>query len=80
MSYTVEDYVKEHTREHLQTLSVDDRLALAGLSPDVVLQRFSLDEVLQHWSTEKIEAYLAKLKKHPAKRCYPSDLTSDLVS
>jgi hypothetical protein len=55
MSYTVNDYVKEYTKAHLQYLA-----------PEEVLSRFSPDQRLQGLSPDDIEAYLLKLKNQPS--------------
>ncbi len=60
MSYTVDDYVREYTKAHLQYLAPED--VLSRFSPDQRLQGLSPDEVLQRFSPEEIEAYLTKLK------------------
>jgi hypothetical protein len=61
MSYTVDDYVRDYTKEHLHTLTPQERLA--GLPSEEIWQQFSPDQRLQGLSPSIIEAYLTRLKK-----------------
>ncbi len=69
MPYTMEDFERDFTREHLHLLPPEERLK--GLSAETIFQRFSPEERLQGLppeerlkglSPEIIEAYLAQLK------------------
>lgn len=68
MPYTMEDFNRDFTEEHLHLLSPEERLK--GLPPEVVFRQFSpeerlrdlpLEERLKGLSIEEIRAYLAKL-------------------
>jgi len=58
MPYTVEDFMRDVTLEHLDLLKADERLR--GLSSDERLRGLSSDERLKGLSPEEIEAYLRK--------------------
>ncbi len=70
MPYTMADFNKDFTREHLDLLQPEERLK--GLSSETVFQQFPLEErlkglpsetVFQQFPAEVIEKYLSKLKK-----------------
>lgn len=50
MPYTFQDFQKDYVRDHLNVLTLDDRLE--GLSPDDVLKRYSPDDVLKRYSPD----------------------------
>ncbi|MGH8476874.1 MAG: hypothetical protein ACRER2_14095 [Methylococcales bacterium] len=52
MSYTVLDFQKDYVRDHLNLVSLDDRLQ--GLSADEVVKRFSTDDVLKCFSADDV--------------------------
>ena len=52
MSYTMADFTKDFTREHLHLLPVRD-----------VLSQFSVHDRLQGMSAKDIKAYLASIEK-----------------
>jgi len=67
MPYTVEDFMRDVTLDHLDLLQADERLRglssddrLRGLSSDDRLRGLSSDERLKGLSPEEIEAYLRK--------------------
>jgi len=62
--YMVINRMRNYTKEHLQTLTVHERLA--GLSPTEVLQYFSPEQRLRGRLPDDIEAYLSKLKSQPS--------------
>ncbi|ETX04094.1 MAG: hypothetical protein ETSY2_30810 [Candidatus Entotheonella gemina] len=49
MPYTLEDFRRDYTRDHVDLLTPDERL-----------QGLSLEEVLQRFSPEELQAYLAQ--------------------
>jgi hypothetical protein len=51
MAYTFEQFTKEFVADHLNMLSLDERLK--NVSADEVLQHYSPDEVLQRYSLEE---------------------------
>jgi hypothetical protein len=70
MPYTLEDFRRDFTREHVDLLTPDERLeglsldeVLRRFSPDQLLERLSLDEVLERLSLEELQAYLAKRRR-----------------
>ena len=79
MPYTMEDFNRDFTREHLHLLPPEERLRgltpetifkqfspeerLKGLPPETVFQQFPPEERLKGLSPEMIEAYLSQLKK-----------------
>ena len=69
MPYTMEDFERDFTREHLHLLPPEDRLKglpleerLKGLPPETIFKQFSPEERLKGLSPELIEAYLSELK------------------
>jgi hypothetical protein len=60
MPYTMEDFVRDFTKEHLKDLTPQERLK--GLSPEERLQGLSLEERLQGLSPEEIAAILKRYK------------------
>jgi hypothetical protein len=58
MPYTVEDFMRDVTLEHLDLLKADERLR--GLTSDERLRGLTSDERLKGLSPEEIEAYLRK--------------------
>jgi hypothetical protein len=70
MPYTMADFEKDFTKEHLHLLLPEERLKglppeerLKGLPPETLLKQLSLEERFQGLLPEVIEAYLLKLKK-----------------
>ena len=79
MSYTMKDFERDFTSEHLHLLTPQERLKglaseerLEGLSPEEqlkglptesVMKQFPLEERLKGLSPEMIEAYLLRLKQ-----------------
>ena len=70
MPYTWTDYYRDTTRENLNLLSPEERLKglpveerLKGLPVEERLKGLPVEEFLQNIATEKIEAYLKKLRK-----------------
>ena len=61
MPYTMEDFEKDFTREHLHLLPPEERLK--GLPPEERLKGVPPEDRLRGLSAEMIEAYLLKLKK-----------------
>ena len=61
MPYTMEDFEKNFTREHLHLLLPEERLK--GLPAETILKQFSLEERLKGISPEVIKAYLSKLNQ-----------------
>jgi hypothetical protein len=61
MPYTLEDFEKDYTREHLHLLSPQERLK--GLPSEERLKGLSLEEVLSKYPQEVVDAYLLQLKK-----------------
>ena len=61
MPYTMEDFEKDFTREHLHLLLPEERLK--GLPLETILKQFSLEDRLKGLSPEVIEAYLSKLNR-----------------
>ncbi|BAP57481.1 hypothetical protein THII_3184 [Thioploca ingrica] len=71
MPYTMEDFERDFTREHLYLLPPEERLT--GLPPETIFKRFSpeerlkgltLETILKQFPPEVIEAYLSRLKKN----------------
>jgi len=60
MPYTMEDFTKDFTREHLHLLPPEERLK--GLPPSERLKGLRLETVFEQFSPEAIKEYLAKLK------------------
>ncbi len=65
MSYEIEDFLRDSTRDHIHLLSPDERLQglssqdlLKRVSPDERLRGLSPDERLKGLSPEQIKAYL----------------------
>ena len=56
MSYTMKDFQRDYVKNHLGLLS-----------PDEVLDRFSLDDRLKGLSPEEIKLYLEKLGENTDK-------------
>ena len=70
MPYTMEDFNRDFTREHLHLLPPEDLLKgllpeerLRGLTPETIFKQFSPEERLKGLPPEMIEAYLSQLKK-----------------
>jgi hypothetical protein len=61
MSYTMEDFNRDFTREHLHLLPPEE--LLKGLPPEERLRGLPPESVFQQFSPEVIEAYLSQLKK-----------------
>ena len=61
MPYTMEDFERDFTREHLHLLSSEERLK--GLPPEERLKGLPPEERLKGLSPEMIEAYLSILKR-----------------
>jgi len=71
MPYTMEDFNRDFTREHLYLLPPEERLKglppeerLKGLPSETVFKQFSPEERLKGLPPEIIEAYLSQLKKN----------------
>jgi hypothetical protein len=78
MPYTMEDFNRDFTRDHLHLLPPEERLRglppeerLRGLPPEAVFKQFSpeerlkglaLETIFNQFSPEMIEAYLSKIK------------------
>ncbi len=69
MPYTMEDFNRDFTRDHLHLLPPEERLR--GLPPETVFKQFSpeerlkglaLETIFNQFSPEIIETYLSKLK------------------
>jgi hypothetical protein len=69
MPYTIEDFNRDFTREHLHLLPPEERLK--GLPPESIFEQFSPEErlkglppesIFEQFSPEVIEEYLSKLK------------------
>ena len=63
--FTIEDFRKDFVKEHLNILSLDDRLEglspddrLRGLAPDEVFKRYTIEDRLKGLSPEEVKAYL----------------------
>ncbi|NJO16880.1 MAG: hypothetical protein HC877_14400 [Thioploca sp.] len=70
MPYTIADFEKDFTKEHLHLLLPEERLQglppeerLKGLPPETLLKQVSIEDRFQGLSPEVIEAYLSKLKR-----------------
>ncbi len=70
MPYTMEDFEKDFTREHLHLLPPEDRLKglapeeiLKGLAPEEILKRLPLETILKYLPREVIEAHLSQMKR-----------------
>ncbi len=79
MPYTLQDFYREFTKENVDLLTPQERLAglsvddllknlsvddlIKRLSPDEILKRLSPDEILKRLSPDEIEAYLKKLRE-----------------
>jgi len=70
MPYTMADFTRDFTREHIDLLQPEERLK--GLPSETVFQQFPLEErlkglpsetVFQQFPPEVIEKYLSKLKE-----------------
>ncbi|MBI1915746.1 MAG: hypothetical protein HYS12_13585 [Planctomycetes bacterium] len=57
MPYTMEDFRRDFTKEHLKDLTPEERLE--GLSPEEILRGLSLEEVLKGLSSEELVAGLS---------------------
>lgn len=64
MPYTVTDYYRDFTREHLDWLSPEERLK--NLSPDDALKALFPDETGEHVDAAKLERYLQQLRQNPS--------------
>jgi len=62
MPYTMEDFNRDFTREHLYLLPPEERLK--GLPSETIFKQFSPEERLKGLPPEIIEAYLSQLKKN----------------
>lgn len=60
MSYTLEDYYREHVDPYIESLSLEIRLK--GLPPEERLKGLPVEERLKGLPAEVLEEYLAKLK------------------
>ena len=60
MPYTIADFMRDVTLEHLELLSPEERLK--GLPAEELLKRLSSEERLAGLSAEEIEAYLRRLR------------------
>ena len=60
MPYTMEDFNRDFTRDHLHLLPPEERLR--GLPPEERLKGLAIETVFKQFSPEAIEAYLSKVK------------------
>jgi len=60
MPYTMEDFTKDFTREHLHLLAPEERLK--GLPPSEILKGLPPSEILKGLPPEAIKEYLSKIK------------------
>ena len=79
MPYTMQDFCRDFTKEHIHQLTPEERLqgltpeevlksfkpeeVLKRFKPEELLEKFKLKERLQGFSAEEIKAYLAELEK-----------------
>ncbi len=61
MPYTMDDFTKDFTKEHLHLLPPKERLE--GLPVNERLEGLSSETIFNQFSVEEITAYLEKLKQ-----------------
>jgi len=60
MPYTIEDFNRDFTKEHLHLLAPEERVE--GLPPESIFEQFPPEERLKGLPPEVIEEYLSKMK------------------
>jgi hypothetical protein len=73
MPYTVKDYYRDFTKEHLDWLSPEERLQgielkkrIQDVPPDDILKTLFPDDTGEHVDAAKLERYLQQLRQNPS--------------